>query len=146
MTGGFHRIDHTADEGIRVWGRDGKELFEEAAKGMVSILVDLNTVESTEDYKMELKAESVEELLMRWLKEILYLVETEKMVFSRFQIEKDNISLRNAGTIFLHASLGGEKLNPLRHGICKEIKSVTRHGFYVKKGNPWWEANILFDV
>lgn len=146
MSSGFQRTDHTSDEGIRVWGSTGKELFEEAAKGLISVLVDRNTVESKEVLRLNIMSENVEGLFLQWLREILYLVETEGMVFSRFQIEKDNISLRNAESFFLSASIGGEKINPLRHGICKEIKSVTRHGFYIKKGNPWWEANILFDV
>jgi SHS2 domain-containing protein len=146
LTGGFQRTDHTADEGIRVWGKSGKELFEEAAKGMVSIMVTLDAVEPAETRIVEVEADSAEELLLRWLREILYLFETESVVFSRFQIEKDNISNRKPDKFFLRASVGGEKLNPLRHGICKEIKSITRHGFYIHEKNPWWEANILFDV
>jgi len=139
-------MDHTADEGIRAWGKNGKEMFEEAAKGMFSILVDPATIEPTEKRQMEIQSETVDELLLSWLKEILYVFYTESMVFSEFQIEKDNLSKGNAETYFIRVSMAGEKLNTSRHGICKEIKSVTRHGFYVKKGNPWWEANILFDV
>ena len=146
MSGGFQRTDHTADEGLRVYGQNPKELFQEAAKGMVSILVDLNTVHAEETHILELQAESVEELLIFWLREILYLMEQKKMLFCQFQIENDNISLRNNEMVQIRAFLRGEKLNPSRHEICKEIKSVTRHGLYVKKGNPWWEANILFDV
>lgn len=146
MAGGFQKTDHTADEGIRAWGKDGKEMFEEAAKGMISILVDPATVFPAEKRQLEIKAATVEELLLVWLKEILFLCYTENIVFSEFQIEKDNLSKVNAEAYYLYGYLAGEKLNTSRHGICKEIKSITRHGFYVKKGNPWWEANILFDV
>ncbi len=146
MSSGFQKTDHTSDEGIKVWGSTGKELFEEAARGLISIIVDQNTVESIEVLKFDIKSESLEGLLLQWLREIIFLVEIERMVFSRFQIERENISLRNANSFFLYASIEGEKINPLRHRICKEIKSVTRHGLYIKKGNPWWEANILFDV
>ncbi len=146
MSGGFQRTDHTADEGLRVYGHSAKELFQEAARGMVALLVELNTVHAEEEHVLELQAESVEELLILWLREILFLMEQNKMLFSQFQIENDNISLRNNEMVRLRAFLRGEKLNPSRHEICKEIKAVTRHGLYVKKGNPWWEANILFDV
>jgi SHS2 domain-containing protein len=146
LAGGFQRIDHTADEGIHAWGKNGKEMFEEAAKGMFSILVDTTTVTCVEKRQLEIRALTVDELLLLWLKEILFLCYTENMVFSKFQIEKDNLSKGNAEAYFINAYVVGEKLNTSRHGICKEIKSITRHGFYIKKGTPWWEANILFDV
>ncbi|HEX9933618.1 MAG TPA: archease [bacterium] len=146
MAGGFHKTDHTADEGIRVWGKDGKELFEEAAKGMMSILVNPSLVEPAEKRNLEISADTLEDLLLLWLKEILHFFDSESMVFSEFQIEKDNLSKGNADKLKIRAFIAGEKINPLRHRICKEIKSVTRHGYYIRKGSPWWEANILFDV
>jgi SHS2 domain-containing protein len=146
LAGGYKPVEHTADLGLKAWGRNPRELLEEAAQGMIAQIVDPSVVREKEKVEISLEAESIEELLLQWLKEILFRTEREKLLFSRFQIEKDNFSIRNVKTAQIQASLYGERIDPARHDICLEIKAVTRHGFYVKKNGPWWEANILFDV
>jgi SHS2 domain-containing protein len=146
LSGGYKPVEHTSDIGIKVWGSSVKELFEEAAKGMIAQMYEPVSVQEKDIFKLKLEAESIEELLLQWLKEILFLIESDGYLFCRFQIEKDNFALRNAKTAQIYASLHGEKKDSTRHDICIEIKAVTRHGLYVKKNGPWWEGNILFDV
>lgn len=146
MSSGFKIIEHTADVGIKVWAHTLKELFEESALGMVSQIYDPSKVNPVESSPLSLQAETLEELFLLWLKEILFIIENEKRVFSVFQIEKENFSAKNPKSLNIQAVLKGEKLDFSRHDICKEIKGITRHGFYIKRNGPWWEANILFDI
>jgi SHS2 domain-containing protein len=146
LGGGFKVVEHTADFGVKAWGENPRELLEEAAIGMASQMYDPKTVRSVQKIQIELESESIDELLFRWLKEILYLMEKEGFIFSQFQIETDNFTVKNPKLYSIKAFIYGEKKNTIRHDICKEIKAVTRHGFYVKKNGPWWEANMLFDV
>jgi SHS2 domain-containing protein len=146
LAGGYKAIEHSADIGIKAWGRNQKELLVEAANGMVVQIYNPSQVEEIENCSLSLEADSLEELMLIWLKEILFRIEQERFLFSRFQIEKDNFSIRNAKTLLIQATLHGMKADPTRHDICKEIKAVTRHGLYVRKNGPWWEGNILFDV
>jgi SHS2 domain-containing protein len=146
LPGGYKPVEHTADLGIKAWGQNQRELLEEAALGMVSQVYNPDTVGETEVRTLDLEAEAMDELLLRWLREILYFMENESLLFKRFQIETDNFSNKDEKTLQIRASLHGEKRDPTRHDICKEIKAVTRHGLYAKKVGPWWEANVLFDV
>ena len=145
MSGGFKIVDHTADIGFKVWGKNGLELFNEAARAMMSQIVDLETVEDVQKQAISLAAESPGLLLHRYLREILYYVD-KGLVFNQFHIEKHNLSDKKASSYFLKGQLVGEMIDPTRHRICSEIKAVTRHNFYVKTKGPWWEANILLDV
>lgn len=146
MAGGFEIIDHTADVGIRVWGKGWREIFHSAAEGMLSIVVDLNTVAAREKREIRIEGENGEELLLKWLREILFLMEEGGMVFSKIEVIRDNFSHKNSYKYFIYAALKGEKINLSRHDICTEIKAVTRHGFFLKRNGPLWEAKILFDV
>jgi SHS2 domain-containing protein len=146
MNSGFKIIEHTSDIGIRVWGKTRKELFQEAARDMISLIVDLNGVKIEEERYFQIKAESVEELFLKWLREILYFLDLDGIVFRKFQIEKDNFADSDVKAYFISGLLRGEKINIERHEICTEIKAITRHEFYIKKKGPWWVANILFDV
>lgn len=143
--GGFEVVHHTADVCIRVWGGSWRELFEEAARGMVSQVVDINSVSDKETREIEIMGENGEELLLNWLREIIYLIECG-MVFCRFRVREDNFSDKGTDNYRFYGSLGGEKLDPSRHDICTDIKAVTRHGLSLKKKDEWWETFILFDV
>jgi SHS2 domain-containing protein len=123
-----------------------KTLFQKAAEAMMSVIVDPKTVRCNDDIRISVEGMTVEELFLSWLKEILYQVEKEGMVFSRFNIYRDNFSHHQAEKYRIYGKLEGEKIDPLRHEICMEIKAVTRHGFYLEKRGSYWESKILFDV
>ncbi len=146
MKKGFEIIDHTADVGIHVWGKSYNDIFKNAAVGMVCLLIDIRTVLSKEERIIKIEAEDEEELLLKWLREILFLIEQNGMVFSEFHIKKDNFAYKNLHKYVFYCSLGGEKIDPERHNICREIKAVTRYGFYIKRKVDLWEARIFFDV
>ena len=129
MSGGFKIQDHTADIGVRIWAKTLPE--EEAAETQRTI---------------RLEAPTVDELLFRWLREILFLIENENVIYVRFHVERHNLSERDVDTYFLTANPQGTAFSKLRHEVCKEIKAVTRHGYYLKKNEPWWETSVLFDV
>jgi SHS2 domain-containing protein len=142
---GYKIVDHTADLGLRVWGKTVPELFDEAARALMSQIINLEEVESTHKQSFYIEAESIEMLLHQWLREILFYVD-KGLVFKQFHIEKHNLSDKNAAKYYIKGQLVGELLDPTRHRICNEIKAVTRHNFYVKSKGPWWEANILLDL
>ncbi|HDQ44331.1 MAG TPA: archease [bacterium] len=146
MGSGFKILNHTSDLGIRVWAKTQVQLFEEAAIAMLTILVEKPDEALGIEKKIRLEAESPGELLLLWLREILYLMENESVVYTQFQVESTNITEKDVSAYFLVANLGGFPSSKLRHEVCKEIKAVTRHGFYLRKNEPWWEASVLFDI
>jgi len=143
--GGFDTVQHTADVGIRVWGMNWNEVFEEAARGMVSQIVDLKSVFEKEKREFHIEGEDGEELLLKWLREILFLME-RGMIFAKFWVGEDNFSSKNPNKYRFHGMLWGEYIDPSRHDICTEVKAITRHGLHLVKKGPWWETFILFDV
>ena len=146
MKKGFQLINHTADAGIRVWGPSWKEVIEEAARGMMSLVVDLRTVLAREEKTVQIEGSNGEEILLNWLREILFLMEQGGMVFSKFKVKEDNFSHKKADKYWFCGQLVGEKIDPARHDICTEIKAVTRHNFSLIKKGSLWEAEVIFDL
>ena len=138
-------MNHTADMGIRVWGEDWKEMLEQAARGMVTQIIELGSVSVREERELEIQGESGEELILNWLREILLLIEGG-MVFSTFRVKNDNFTCSDVERYRFTGVLGGEEFDPTRHDICTEMKAVTRHGLLLKKRGTCWETFILFDV
>ena len=143
---GFAVFDHTADIGLRVWSNDWRKLFETAARGMISLVVDPGGVEKKARKVFQIEGFDLEELLLVFLREILYTMERWGMVFTDFKVEGDVFSHNNLEKYIVRATLQGEKRDIARHDICTEIKAITRHGLSLKKDGRMWRARILFDV
>jgi len=83
----FELLEHTADIGVKGTGRDLNEAFAETAKGMFSILAEVKGIRLAEEKKLEVKAGNLEELLVEFLNELLYLFYTEKILFKEFEVK-----------------------------------------------------------
>ena len=81
-------IDHPSDIGIEAFGKDQKELFQNAAYGMMDMMFE--TFEAKPDQKFDIKvsAENMESLMVSWLSELLYIADSKKVQLSAFNISK----------------------------------------------------------
>lgn len=135
----YELIDHTADVGIKAYGKTLSEAFENAAKGMFDIITDNSEIESIGQYNIELEAPDLEQLLVDWLSELLYLNSAKNQVFGFFKIELDEKNNKLTAKIF------GEKFDLSKHKIGAEIKAVTYHILEVRNKRPY-HVQVLFDI
>lgn len=141
---GFEPIEHTADVGLRVWAGTCEELFRQAALGMVAILVDPGSVRASEAREVRVSAADLEEALVSFLQEVLYLYEVEGFVTREVEISE-------AGEAGVRARLWGEARDPGRHEALAEIKAATYHALDIRRreeegGPERWETTIVFDI
>ena len=135
----FRILDHTADVGLEAHGSDLPQLFANAARGMFSIISDLDSIQPTRQIPVSVSADGLEDLLVAWLSELLYLFNTRQMLFGRFDIsEMDDHHLK--------ATAFGEPIDLARHDLLAEIKAVTYHGLDVSRTGQLWTATVLFDI
>lgn len=135
----FEFINHTADVGVRVWGTTLPELFSNAAYAMFSIVIDVDSVEEKLSQVIEVTAPNYEELLVEWLRELLYISSVKERLFKRFDVERLEETR-------LKSTCYGEPIDLNRHELQTEVKTVTYHQLYVKKYKHHWEAQIVFDI
>jgi len=138
----FEIIDHTADIGIVAYGKTKREVFINAAKGMFEIIAgeDRDLKENFYD-KIKLEAKSLEDLLIAWLNELLYISEVKLVILNKFKIKE-----LSDGQI--KAEVGGTKINHLSIRIKREVKAVTYHRLEIKKDEEsgLWRAQVIFDI
>lgn len=138
VQGTYELIDHTADVGIWVTARSVEALFETAAVALTELMTDLAAVEPKLERTMELEEESLDVLLVCWLQEIVYLLDTEDLVFSAFEMKIEGTRLQ--------ATLWGEPFDPEVHPRKSDVKAVTYHHLEVKNRGGWWEARVIIDL
>src|SRR3972149_4298240 len=84
----FEILEHTADVGIVAHGASLEEIFANAAAGMFALMADPDGVRPLEERRIDVEGRDREGLLVRWLTELLYYVDAEEMLFSRFVVEE----------------------------------------------------------
>ena len=139
----FELLEHKADMGIRGYGNSFEESFEQAAKAMFSIMVELESVQKKENIEIKIEENSIEKLFIKWLNELLYLADAKHILFKEFKI-KDIGERKN--TFSLTATAFGEKLNAKKHILNTEVKAATYSGLQVKKENNICIAQCVVDV
>jgi SHS2 domain-containing protein len=135
----FRLLDHTADLGILVYGRDLEELFTNAGEAFFDIITDLRRVRERTERTIRVESSNLEDLMVNWLGELLYLFDVDGLLFRSFSIDE----LRD-GT--MRARARGEAFHEERHVIKTGIKAVTYHQLQVKEEKGRWMARIIFDV
>jgi SHS2 domain-containing protein len=137
----YKYFDHTADIGIEVAGGTRKELFVNAARALFDVMIENKAGEVLEKQQKKITVEGsdVSDLLINFLRELLYLFNGEKFIMGRCEI----IQFTNKA---LQARLTGEPFNSKKHLMKTEIKAVTYSSLTVERVKSGWKARIIFDV
>ena len=156
---GFETFDHTADIGIRAWGSDLAQVFEEIAKALFSVVVELNTVSARQKMEVTLRADSDGDLLLAWLKELLFIFETRRLLCKEFKVRLINKKItpsplssppgrgRGQGEgVSLEADIFCEKLDNTKHRLGREVKAITLHQFKLIREKSRYLAEVILDI
>jgi len=135
----YRVFDHTADLGIEIFGETAGMLFAHAAFAVFDLMADLHLVHPKETRSISVEGEDREDLLVNYLREVLYLFHGEKLILKHFAIVEINDH-------HLKGEVGGEFFDPDRHRLKKEIKAVTYHGVEVRETGSGWRGRVIFDV
>lgn len=132
----FEELDHTADVGLRAYGETLDELFANAGAGMFSLITDLDTVKPVGEYEVRVKAEDLKSLLFDFLSELLFVHETQKLLFSEFEAKVRDLAV--------DARVRGERIDRDRHPLHANVKAVTYHEMIVDPEGG--VAQVIFDI
>lgn len=135
----FEIIDHTADLGIGVSGANLKELFQNASHAMMRIMLKQGPEENGETVQISLQGADLSDLMVRWLGEILYILQGENRLVTQAKINR--ITPKR-----LDARIKTIPFSSAKHEILTEIKAVTYHQIHVIRKGRLWKARIIFDL
>ena len=108
MSEPFEVLEHTADIGFRAWGGSPAELFENAARAMMSIAAETETIDPSSEIVIETTGEDYESLLVNWLSEVLYRFDAGLFAASQFRVDRIEPTM-------LEGRLLGQARDPARH-------------------------------
>jgi SHS2 domain-containing protein len=136
-------LDHTADVGFELGASTLEELFDEARRALLMVVFERPPEAGGEEREVRLSAPDRETLLVRWLNELIYLVQDTGFVPVGAEIR---VTETDAAGLSLEAHLTGAPLLLQEYGWGGEIKSATFHGLDVTNDDEGWHAQVILDV
>lgn len=135
----YEVFEHTADIGLHVHGETLPTLFMNAAQGMESLLVPLEQIRVVTSREITVKGHNSISLLIAWLNELIFLFDTEYLLFRDFEIA-------TLTDTTLTGTAQGEPYNSQRHELSSAIKAATWHEAAITQDNTGYQARIIFDL
>jgi len=139
VAGTFALLEHTADVGIVATGSSLEEVLAWLAKGMFSVIADLDSVVPKEFLEVSLISSDQEALVVDWLNELLYRYEAEGFLPREFSVTVDGAGKG------LCAQCWGESVDLQRHQILTSVKAATYHELQLSH-NSQWRIQVILDV
>lgn len=167
----FQVLEHTADVGFEAYGATREEVFRNAGRALMNVIVDLDSLEPRERLAIAARAREPAGLLVTWLSEIVYLYDTDGWLFRDFEIVNPQHDPQsklggNMGVSAIDSGLDssnnreygsprcsvtavgiGERFEPGRHQIKLLVKAITYHQLALEEtGKGHWRARVYVDI
>lgn len=138
----YEYLHHTADAKFRAYGSTVEEAFENAATAMVNVMIDTANLKPDLTREIEIKSTDIESLLVDWLSELLFLFETDFIIFGKFKVES---IIKTEEGFSLKAYASGEPVDLSRHSFETHVKAVTLHELEVRKDDGF-SVQVVVDI
>lgn len=124
---------------VKVIGNSQADLFANSAFALFDVMTDVEKIEIKEHLPLEVEGVDRDDLMVNWMRELLYLYQGSGYLLREFQV-------REVKDTLVKADVCGEKIDPDRHEIKKEVASVAYHQSRMEKTGNQWTAQLVFEV
>ena len=141
---GWHQVLEAvaiADCALEIEGNDLDDLFATAAQALAEVMVNPATIRAITERRVELTAPSLDLLLYDWLSELIYLKDSEQLVFPWVEIR-----VSADPPCRLTASLLGGPIDRVTTALRADPKAVTFHQFALEPTGHGWRARVVIDI
>ncbi len=132
-------FDHAADVGITLRAESLEGLFVEAGHALMEWIGPEPDTAKVMNLRLQVKAETCEELLVRWLQELLFLFHNKHAYFA----DADSLSVT---CLALSGEFEFRIWEDSSHRDYQEVKAVTYHQLYIRHEGDCWKARVILDI
>lgn len=137
----YRFLEHTADVIIEVKAENLEKLFEESAKAISDFMVFREKVENIKKRIIESSGETLEDLLVNFLTDLLSLLDSEMFIWNKCKVK-----IVKEHEYKIIAEVFGEKYSKEKHGYKGYIKAITYHRLEIGKEDGKYYARFIIDI
>lgn len=135
----YRVLNRSSDLLIKVFGKTQGELFANSAFALFDLLADMEKVEVRDSLQLEVEGADRDDLMVNWVRELLYLFQGNDYLVKEVRLHeiKEN---------YVRGEVKGEKFDPDRHEIRREVRAVAYHQSRMEKTGDQWMAQLIFEL
>ena len=143
----YEQLEHTGDVYIKAYGKSVVSLLENSGLALFDTMVNIDRVECCEERTISAEGFDLENLLYKWLEELLLLYYSENLVCSRIVISKFEVAREGSDLFYrVYGSVCCERFNSQKHEPRVEVKSPTYSLMRILKTEDTWIAYFVLDI
>jgi len=135
----YKQVFHTADLGIQLTSDTLPGIYINSARALTDLIAGIKNIRPLSESEITVEGIDSDDLLIRWLNELIYIYDTERKIFSDFKIT-------DLTDTKLHCKVKGEIYNPNEHIIKNDIKAATYYNASIERTEARFKVTIIFDV
>ncbi|OGP19454.1 MAG: hypothetical protein A2038_03955 [Deltaproteobacteria bacterium GWA2_57_13] len=135
----YRILGRSSDLLIKVFGGTQAELFANAAFALFDLITDIETIEVRERLPLEVEGVNRDDLMVNWMRELLYLYQGSGYLLKEVRVHE-------AREDYVRGEVCGEKFDPDRHEIQRDIRAVAYHQSRMDKTGDQWTAQVNFEL
>jgi len=128
----------TADLAIEATGDTLQELLQSAAEATITSMADPASVKPKTTKTFTITKEKPEDLLFDLIEELIFLKDSESMVFCTVTTEYKDKTLT--------VTLKGDKIDHTTQELRQDLKAITLHYYTVEQTKDGWHAQFVIDI
>ena len=130
---------HQNELAVRIVGNSQADLFANSGFALFDVMSDIDKIEAAERLSLEVEGSDRDDVMVNWIRELLYLYQGGGYLLREFKINEVNDTS-------VKAEVAGEKIDPDRHEIKQEIAAVAFHKSRMQKTGNRWIAQVIFEI
>lgn len=142
----FSLLDISGDIGISTAGATLSDVFVNAGMALYCLTTDIKAVREQLSREVHVEAATCDVLLVRFLNELIFLLDSEQFIGHRIEIDALQCDLHCSEPVFLSARIQGEEFSPVRHEQRLLLKAATYHKLRLEQQKDGWYAEVIFDI
>lgn len=147
LPGRFDYLEHMSDIYIVAYGSNLLELFENAGLALFESMTNTSRVKPLVEKSVEAEGFDMENLLYKWLEELLIIYYSDNFMCSEVSVSEISISRVSGEYSYrIRGKCRGEVFNPETHEPRVEVKAVTYYLMRIVKTEEQWRAYFVLDI
>ena len=131
-----------SDFAFEVYADTIEELFEGAAHATMSAMIKKETLNTKHEWEFQLEASDLSALLYDFLSELVFIKDTEGLLFKSFKLEISNEN----GEYKLLCVAKGDYIDVKTQELYTDVKAITYYEFIVEERENKWYCHVLIDL
>ena len=127
----YQIVKHNSDVSVLATGTTLPDTLASLAEGMFSLIVDTMSIQPRESTSVEIDAQSLEELVVEWLNELLFNHDADGFLPREFNITVDETHHS------LSAFCQGERFDSGKHFLRTEVRAATHQDLKIHHDEDW---------